>query len=279
MAKIASYRGLGCLVTGASSGIGREIARLLADDGARLVLVARRADRLAEVAEECRRRGAPDAHALAADLGRKDEVERVAAEGERLLGAVDVLVNNAGFAVPGRFVTSKVDRTLEMVRVNVDAAVLLTRRLLPKMVERDRGGVLTVSSVAGFQAAPYQTAYAGTKAFLLVWSDGLHQEVKHTKVAITALCPGVTDTEFFEAAGYPSPGAFLKLRADATRVARAGLRGLRRGTMDVVPGPLNKTLVWIQRLFTRRFAASVSRRLMASRPSPRSGPPAKDPNP
>jgi short-subunit dehydrogenase len=271
VAKIPSFRGLGCLVTGASSGIGREIARLLADEGARLVLVARREQRLVELAEECRRRGAPEAHALPADLARHQEVERVAVEGERLLGgAVDVLVNNAGFSVPGRFVTSKLDRTLEMIRVNIDAAVLLTRRLLPKMVERDRGGVLTVSSVAGYQAAPYQASYAGTKAFLLVWSDGIHQEVKKTKVAITALCPGVTDTEFFEAAGYGKPGAFLRLRADATRVARLGLRGFRRGKMEVVPGPLNKTLVWIQRLFTRRFAASVSRRLMASRPSPRS---------
>ncbi len=269
MAKIASYRGLGCLVTGASSGIGREIARALAEDGARLVLAARREERLREVAEECRSLGAAEAFPVPVDLSRREEAERLASEAERLLGTVDVLVNDAGFSVPGAFVRSPIDRTLDMVRVNVDATVLLARRLLPKMLERDRGGVLTVSSVAGFQAAPYQSAYAGTKAFLLVWSDGLHQEVKGTHVAVTALCPGVTDTEFFEASGFVNPGSFLKFRAAARKVAHAGLQGLRHGRMEVVPGPLNKTLVWIQRLTTRRFAASVSRRLMASRPPAR----------
>ena len=135
-------------------------------------------------------------------------------------------------------------------------------------MSRDRGGILTVSSVAGFQASPYQSAYAGTKAFMLVLSDSLHQEYKHTNVAITALCPGVTDTEFFEAAGFKKMTKFLRHRASAEKVARKGLRGLQRGKMDVVPGPINKSIIWVQRLVTRRFAASVSRRLMGGRGFP-----------
>jgi short-subunit dehydrogenase len=267
--RIASYRGLGCLVTGASSGIGREIARALADEGARVVGTARRAERLEELAAELKGRGAPEAHVLVADLAETGEAARVAAEATRLLGAVDVLVNNAGFSVPGAYATSDPERTLRMVRVNVDATVVLTRTLLPGMIERKRGGVLTVSSVAGFQAAPYQAGYAGTKAFLLVFSDSIHQETKASGVSVTALCPGVTDTEFFDVAGYRHLGKFMRWRADAAKVARAGLRGLRRGKMDVVPGPLNKSLVFVQRFFSRRFAASVSRRLMASRPPPK----------
>jgi short-subunit dehydrogenase len=268
MGRIASFDGLGCLVTGASSGIGRELALLLAAEGARLVLTARRAERLEALAAETRSRGAKEAHALPADLGRAGEADRVANEAERLLGAVDVLVNDAGFGVTGSFAGTDLDRTLEMVRVNVDAALVLIRRLLPGMVSRNRGGLLTVSSVAGFQAAPYESAYAGTKAFLLVLSDGLHQEYKHTRLAITALCPGVTDTEFFQAAGFRDPSAFLRWRADATKVARKGLRAFRRGKMTVVPGFLNKLLVLAPRLTTRRFAASVARRLMSGRPPP-----------
>ena len=265
MGRIASYEGLACLVTGASSGIGREIARELARRRARVVVTARRAERLTELAAECRSLGAPAAHALPADLGVPDEMERVLRETESRLGPVDVLVSNAGFAVPGLFVKSDLERTLRMVRLNVDAALVLTHRLLPGMLARGRGGVLTVASVAGFLAAPIESAYGGTKAFLRVWSHSLHQELKHTDVAVTALCPGTTDTEFFEAGGFRNTTGFLNLRADPAKVARAGLDGLAKGRMQVIPGFLNKVLMFATRLTTARFGASVSRRLMMGR--------------
>jgi short-subunit dehydrogenase len=268
MGRIASFRGMGCLVTGASSGIGREIARILAAQGARVVVSARRKERLDALAAELSGASGAEVVPVVADLAEDGAAEALATEAERRLGAVDVLVSNAGFSVPGPFVRSDVERTLRLVRVNMVAPVLLARRLLPGMVTRDRGGILTVSSVAGFQASPYQAAYAGSKAFLLVFSDCLHQEVKHTNVAITALCPGVTDTEFFDAAGFRTTTGFLQRRASAAKVARKGVRGLQRGRMDVVPGPLNKALVWVQRIVTRRFAASVSRRLMGGRGFP-----------
>lgn len=265
MGRIASFEGLACLVTGASSGIGREIAYELARRRARVVVTARRAERLTEVVAECRRLGAPDAWPIVADLAVAAEVERLAAESERLAGPIDVLVNNAGFAVPGLFPRSDLPRTLEMVRVNVDAAVVLARRLLPGMLERDRGGILNVASVAGFSGSPVQSAYAGTKAFLRLWSHSVHAEVKHTRVAITALCPGVTDTEFFDAAGFTKMTGFMKWRASAAKVAKVGVDALAKGRMQVVPGGANKTLMFARRFTTERFAVMTARRLMLGR--------------
>lgn len=268
MGRIDSYRSLACLVTGASSGIGRDIAVLLAKEGARLVVTARRKERLETLVEELIGHGAEAAHAVVADLSTLDGPAEVAAAAEAALGPVDVFVNNAGFAVPGLFAQTDLERTLDMIRVNVSASVELTHRLLPGMLKRDRGGVLTVASMAGYQAAPYQSAYAGTKAFLLNWSDGLHQEYKHTNLAISVLCPGVTDTEFFEAAGYRKLTGFLAHRMPSMKVAALGVKALRKGKMEAVPGFGNKALLFAERLFSRHFVASLSRRLMGGRPLP-----------
>jgi short-subunit dehydrogenase len=265
MGAIASYAGLACLVTGASSGIGREIARELARRRARVVVTARRAARLEDLARELGTLGAPAAWAVPADLGRIEEVERLVREAEAAAGPIDVLVNNAGFAVAGLFVKSDLAKNLAMVRLNAEAPLALAHRLLPGMIARGRGGVLTVSSVAGFVASPIESAYGGTKALLRVWSHGVHQELRHTPVAITALCPGTTDTEFFDAGGFTKTTRFLDMRADPARVARAGLDGLARGRMQVIPGFLNQVLMLATRFTTARFAASVSRRLLMGR--------------
>lgn len=268
MARISTYRDLGCLVTGASSGIGREIARQLAVAGARIVITARRADRLAALEVELKELGAADAFAVVADLADPKAPEQIVRAADAHLGHIDVLVNNAGFAVPGHFVRSDLARTATMIDVNITASVRLARLVLPGMVTRNQGGVMNVASIAAFQAAPYQAAYAGTKAFLLVWSDSVNQEVKHTDVEVTALCPGVTDTEFFEAAGYRSLGKILKYRMKADKVARVGLARLRRGKMEAVPGLSNKTMIFIQRFVPRTWVAALSRRFLAGRPSP-----------
>jgi len=268
MGRIRDFRGLGCLVTGASSGIGRDLAVLLAERGARVAVSGRRGERLEEIAARARAAGAPDPVVLVEDLAEPGAARRLAERAERALGQVDVLVNNAGFAVPGFFTRADLERTLAMIQVNVVAHVELTRLLLPDMVRRNRGGVLTVSSVAGFEVAPYQNAYASTKAFLLHFSVGLYQEYKHTALAITALCPGVTDTEFFEVAGYRKMTGYLRRRMPSLQVARAGLRGLGRGRMVVVPGCLNKAMVFTRRLVPWRLSAAVSRRLMIGRGLP-----------
>lgn len=254
------------LVTGASGGIGLELARLAAKDGHDLVLVARTTPKLEEVAKYLAGMYGISAQVLTADLADPAAPRAIVDElARRGITGVDVLVNNAGFAVPGLFVKSDLARTLDMLRLNVDAAVVLARLLLPGMVARDRGGVLTVASVAGFLASPVQSAYGGTKAFLRVWSHSLHAELKHTNVAITALCPGVTDTEFFDAAGFTKMTGFLRLRASAAKVARKGVDGLARGRMQVIPGLGNKSLMFARRLTTERFGAMVSRFLMMGR--------------
>jgi short-subunit dehydrogenase len=268
VARIRTYRDLGCLVTGASSGIGREVARLLAGEGARVVVTARRADRLEALALELRERGAAAAFAVPEDLADPGAPERLVAESQRLLGHVDVLVNDAGYSVPGLFSRTDSDETRRMVEVNVLAALELARRLLPGMTERRSGGVLNVSSMTGFQGTPYQSGYAGTKAFLTMWSESVHFEALPHGVHVTVLCPGVTDTEFFEASGYRHLGKYFRWRTDATKVARIGLRSLAKGKMTVVTGPLNRTLHFLERIFTRRFVVRVCRRLMASRPPP-----------
>ncbi len=268
MGRINSFKDLGCLVTGASAGIGREIALLLAAEGARLVLTARRGDRLRALAQACLAAGAPAAYALPYDLADPSVPDELAQMAENHLGHVDVLINNAGFAEPGLFHLTDRSRLMNMLQVNVAASVALAYRLLPGMVERDHGALLNVASMAGFQAAPYTSAYGGTKAFLLNWSDGLHQEYKETGIAISALCPGVTDTEFFEAAGYRNLTGFLSKRMPAKPVAQAGLDALRRGRMEVVPGALNAFSIFMERFVPRPWVAAVSRRLMGGRPFP-----------
>ncbi len=268
MARIRTWSGWGVLVTGASSGIGAAIARRLAREGARLVLTARREDRLAALATELKERGASEVHLVPEDLGAEGGARRVAETATERLRGVEFLVNNAGFAVPGPLVAASWERLDAMLRVNVEAALELQRRLLPPMLAARRGAILNVASLAGFQASPFQAVYGASKAFLLNLSCGIHQEMRGRGVHVTALCPGVTDTEFFEAAGYPERTGFMRRAMDADRVARAGLRAVARGRMQVVPGAMNRAVVQVQRFLPRTWVAAAARRVLGARPRP-----------
>ena len=265
MASRPPFAGARALVTGASSGSGADVARQLADVGCALVVTARRADRLEALAVELRGRGAPAVHVVVEDLASREGAARVAAAATAALGGVDVLVNNAGFAVPGLTERAPLDRTLAMIDVNVVAPVILTRALLPAMLEARRGFVLNVASVAGIGPAPYQAGYSGSKAFLLHWSESFREEVRDRGVAVTALCPGITDTEFFEAAGYKGTNRFLRWKMSSERVARAGLAALARNRCRVVTGWQNKLLVFTTRLSPRWLIQGVAARLMRRR--------------
>jgi hypothetical protein len=246
-----------CLVTGASSGIGVEIARLLAGRGHGVTLVARREDRLRDLADELTADHGIRAEVLAADLtdagARSDLVTALDALG---LG-VDVLVNNAGFSTTGRIQDATGDSEVAMVRLNVEAVAHLCALFVPGMVERGQGGVLNVASTAAFQPIPGQAGYGGSKAFVLSYTQAMHQELKGTGVSATALCPGPVDTEFAEAAGFDPDEAENALPSfmwvDAVDVARAGIDALDRGTGVVIPGLANRATATVAHLTPRRI--------------------------
>jgi uncharacterized protein len=225
-----------CVVTGASSGIGAELARELARRGHHVTLVARREERLRELAAEL---GGAEVHAadLADPNARQGLADALAASGTE----VAALVNNAGFSTSGPFVKGDRDRELEMVRTNVEAVVDLCALFVPGMAERRNGAVLNVASTAAFQPIAMQAGYAATKAFVLSFTESLHEELSGTGVAVTALCPGPVKTEFADVAEIPGtdalPGAFW---TSAAAVARAGIHGLERGKRVVIPGALNR---------------------------------------
>lgn len=234
------------LVTGASSGLGRELARLAAADSRALVLVARRRERLVELAAEVTAaHPGLEAHVLPCDLTDTAQLDALLTDLEGRELAVDHLINNAGFGVAGRLGDHPAQRELGMVALNVAALHRLTVALLPGMAARGYGRVLNVASTAGFQPVPYMATYAATKAFVLSFSEALWQEYRGTGVSVSCLAPGKTDTEFFAAAEMEGTGFERVARADALGVARAGYRGMLRGRRLVVPGLLNRLNAWL----------------------------------
>jgi hypothetical protein len=230
------------LVTGASSGIGAELARGLAQRGHGLTLVARRESRLSELAAELSGAHGVRVEVIGADLGDPAERERLAAEIETRGLTVETLVNNAGFGNSARLNQADRERILEMVRLNCEALVDLQARYTPGMVERGRGAVLNVASTAAFQPIPGTAAYAATKAFVLSLSEATHAELSGAGVTVTALCPGPVKTEFAEVAGVGGaeeslPGVFW---TPVDEVARMAIEGLEKGRRVVVPGLLNR---------------------------------------
>jgi uncharacterized protein len=255
------------IVTGASSGIGEAIALELARRGHQLVLVARRTDRLHALAESLR----PPAHVLPADLSsRTDRAElpdRVAALGL----APDILINNAGLSVGALVAQSVPEQQLNLVEVDVAAVVDLCSRFLPGMVERGRGAVLNVSSLAGFYPLPGQAAYGAAKAFVLSYTEGLRIELRGTGVTATALCPGPVATGLDEAAGFRAGERAAVLPSfmwkSADEVARAGIDALAADKPRVVPGRANRLAAAICRVAPHeRLLRLLARRALATQP-------------
>jgi short-subunit dehydrogenase len=263
---MVSFTNQTALVTGASSGIGEVFARALAARGAHLVLVARSADKLDALARELSRVHGVRAEVIAADLSRPGAALEVAREAERRRLAVDVLVNNAGVGAHGRFEELSAARQHEQVQLNVTAVVDLSRAFLPGMLARGRGAIVNVASTASFQPVPYMAVYGATKAFVLSFSEALWAEARGRGVAVLALCPGPTETAFFQVAG---EGAAFGRKEPAELVVDRALRALARNRSHVISGAPNWLVAQLSRVFPRGLVARVVARLMRPvRPAP-----------
>jgi short-subunit dehydrogenase len=248
------------LVTGASMGLGAEFARLLASEGYDLVLTARNADRLAMLQKELENLHGITAHVLIADLTDPRAPQALHDHVRKAGIGVDVLVNNAGFGMYGKFHESDLQTELDMVQVNIIALMHLTKLSARDMVARRSGRIVNVASTAAFQAGPLQAVYYASKAFVLSFSEAIGNELKGTGVTVTALCPGPTPTGFQERANVGRlRGLRLLMRVSPEAVVRAGYRGMKRGRPVVVPGALNQFLVFMIRLSPRRLVTHVVR--------------------
>ena len=244
------------LITGASAGLGVEFARQLAGRGQKLVLVARRKDRLDALAAEL-----GNARAVAIDLSEAGSIAKVMANSRKAGEHVETLINNAGFGLRGRFAELDAARQREMIDLNVTSLTELCRAVAPGMIERRSGAILNVASTAAFQPGPNMAVYFATKAFVLSFSEALHEELKPHNIRVTALCPGPTKTEFGAVAGFGDKGSFDRLAADATSVVRAGLKGLDANRALVVPGWINKvgasSTRFVPRAAVRKIAGAI----------------------
>jgi short-subunit dehydrogenase len=251
------------LITGASGGIGYELAKLFAKDRHNLVLVARSSDKLARVADELQRQFGISAKAVPLDLTAGLAPQFLFDQLQREGISVDILVNNAGYGVFGEFAKIPVEQELGQIQLNVAALTHLTKLFLGPMLERRSGKILNVASTAGFQPGPLMAVYYATKAYVISFSEALANELKDSGVTVTCLCPGVTDTGFQGRAGTEKTILFKKGRLmDAATVARDGYRGLMAGKTLVISGFRNWLVAESLRVSPRRLVTAVSRKLL-----------------
>jgi uncharacterized protein len=249
------------LITGASSGIGLELAKLFAAGKSNLVLVARSKDKLHRLAAELRNTHAVEAMVLARDLADPAAPRAIFDELTGQGVAVDVVVNNAGFGSVGAVAALSLQRQMDMLQVNVTALTHLSRLFLPGMIERGRGGILNVGSIAGFQPGPNMAVYYATKAYVLSFTEALAEELSGTPIHVTCLAPGPTTTGFGADSGMAHSLVFRLGAMDARAVAQLGYRGFRRGKVIVIPGLKNKLTAFSVRLAPRILVRKLVKRL------------------
>ncbi len=247
------------LITGASSGIGAEFARQLAARGMHVILTARRTDLMEELAAELRAKHATQCEIITSDLSLPGAVPELLAEIERRGHSIQLLVNNAGFGVVGEVDDAPIERLLELIRLNIAATVELTYRVLPRMLARQSGAIINLSSLSAFQPVAYMGVYAASKAFVLHFSEALAIELRHRKVAVMAVCPGVTQTPFFDIAGAPG---WLQKHTSHTpeHVVKLALKALGKRQLVIVPGWRNWLLTLVVRFVPRRRVVKESMR-------------------
>jgi short-subunit dehydrogenase len=241
--------------------LGREYARLFAKDGHDLVLVARRRERLDELARELTAAHGTTCTVIAADLAAHSACQHIADQVQAAGRTIDFLVNNAGFGKRGPFAQSDVRLQLEMIDVNMRALVELTHLFLPGMLQRRQGRILNIASMAGFVPGPFMATYYASKAFVVSFTEALASELHGTGVTATASCPGPTATEFADVAGSGKSNLFRRPVADAASVARHGYRAMLAGTVVAIPGLKNKLSVQSVRIAPRAVVRAIAAKL------------------
>jgi len=251
------------LITGASSGIGLELATLFAQDGINLVLIARNQERLEALAADLRSKFGVAVTVMTQDLAQPTAPEAIVGKLQSQEIAIDFLVNNAGTQVYGPIQDTDVTRQLALIQVNLTALTHLTMLLLPEMLKRGSGRILNVASTGGFAPAPLNAIYCATKAYALSFSEAIARDLEHTGVSVTCLCPGPTRTDFAHRAGIEDIRLFRLSSMDTRPVAQAGYKGLMKGKSVVVPGLFNKLMVLSIRFTPRRLVTRLGKYLMA----------------
>lgn len=241
------------LITGASAGLGAEFARQLSAQGHSLVLAARRADRLEALAAEL-----GNARAVAIDLAKQGAAAELVANLAQAGEQIELLINNAGFGLGGSFAELDAARQREMIDLNIGTLTELCRAVAPEMIERRSGGILNLASTAAFQPGPGMAVYFATKAYVLSFTEALHEELKPFGIKVSALCPGPTRTEFGDVAGFKNKGAFDRLSMDSADVVRIGLAGLKRNKAVVIAGATNRLGAWSTRLAPRSMVRKIA---------------------
>jgi short-subunit dehydrogenase len=254
------WRGKWAVITGASAGIGLELAKLLAANGANLVLTARRTDRLQQIAADLKSATGVQIEICAADLTKSEAPQQIYdfTTGKKL--EIEFLINNAGFGAFGYIHEIPAEKMLEMVQVNCSAVVHLTRLYVPAMVARRHGDVMIVASLAAYQPVPFNSVYAATKAFDLLFAEGIAEELRPSGVNVCALCPGSTNTEFQKVADQPD--RVFRSAETAEKVARVGLEAMAAGKSYVISGFMNNVMKESQRLAPRGLVTKMAANMM-----------------
>jgi short-subunit dehydrogenase len=248
------------LITGASSGIGLDLAKLMAPNFD-LIITARNQHDLESIARELESTHGNHVHVIPADLAKADAPQQLFAEIERRGLLVDILINNAGFGSYGAFAESDPKTSLDMIEVNITALTALTRLALPGMIQRKRGRIMNVASTAGFQPGPLMAVYYATKAYVIMFSEAIANELKSSGVTVTCLCPGATATRFAGRAKMEESRLFKLGAMRSEDVARAGYKGMMAGKGMVIPGFFNKTIAMSVRFSPRKMVTAIYRNL------------------
>jgi len=249
------------LITGASSGLGMELAKLFAADGSDLVLVARREERLIELADELKSEHGIEVHVLPKDLSKKTAPKEIFNHLNKENIEIDVVVNNAGFGNKGSIAELDTDLQLDMIQVNLVALTHLTRLFITGIIERGYGGILNVGSLAGFQPGPNLAVYYATKAYVLSFTEALAEEISNPNIKISCLAPGPVKTEFGEKSDLEDSLLFKMSLMEMAPVVKAGYEGFRKGQTIIIPGLKQQIVPFLNRFTPRLLVRKIAKKL------------------